>query len=251
VADWDLSGLSDQLREFIAAAPQIRAPHIEFLKRAAAELGAGATVLDVGSGEAPYRELFASQNYLTLDWAQTGYEPAVPVDFVAPADAIPLAAASLDGMLCTQVLEHLPEPKQVLDEFARVLKPNGTLWLTVPLTWYMHEIPNDFYRYTPWGLRYVLERSGFVDVEVRPMNDSPGTIAELLRHLRWILGTPSDDGLDDRRDATGDLLARLGEMVESVGYMDRLWLLPLSLSARAVRPTDLPRPSELHSGDHP
>ncbi len=39
--------------------------------------------------------------------------------------------------------------------------PGGTIWLTTPLTWYLHEEPHDYYRYTSHGLRYLLDRAGF------------------------------------------------------------------------------------------
>ena len=60
-------------------------------------------------------------------------------------------------------------------------------------------------------------------------------MAALLRHLRWILGT-ADDGLDERRVAAGDLLAQAAVMVESIGWLDTQWLLPISFSATARVP---------------
>lgn len=237
VGDVGLTGLSETLRNFVDEAPEIRRPSIGFLRRAATELGPGATVLDVGAGAAPYRELFDGLTYVTVDWSESQHAPEPPVDIVAPASAIPLDDAVVDGIVCTQVLEHVAEVGQVLNEFQRLLKPGGSLWLTVPLTWYLHEVPYDFYRYTPWGLRYVLERSGFTDIDIRPMNNSLGTLAELLRHAQWILGQ-ADDGLNERRFAVGAMLSRLASTVESVGYLDTQLLLPLSLSARAVKPTD-------------
>lgn len=252
----DIGPVSDGLRAFINEAPQIRAPHVPFLRRAAEELGKGAKVLDVGAGMAPYRELFADLDYTTVDWAESLHNPDTASDIIAPAHAIPLPDASVDGIVFTQVLEHIPEPGPVLDEFVRLLKPDGTLWLTVPLTWYLHEVPYDFYRYTPWGLRHVLEQAGFEDIDVQPMNDSMGSIAELLRHLRWNIGNAGDD-LDERRAVAGAMLADMAATVESVGYLDTQRLLPLSLSARAVRPrrafdahvTDAPALTETHTAD--
>ena len=83
-----MEGISDELRRFIGEAPAARAPHISFLQAAAASLAPGATVLDVGAGDAPYRELFAKLNYLTCDWENSIYEPSRPPDVIAGADEI-------------------------------------------------------------------------------------------------------------------------------------------------------------------
>jgi len=230
-------GASDRLRSFVAEAPHVREPHLTFLDRCAKQLVRGAMVLDVGSGEAPYRELFDGHTYVTVDWAQQS--AGWPVDIVAPANAIPLDTGSVDAIVCTQVLEHVPEPGEVLDEFFRLLKPGGQLWLTAPLTWYLHEIPHDYYRYTAWGLRHLLERSGFIDIDIQAMNDSMGTVAELLRHLRWIIGAV-DEPIDERRAIAGDMFTQLAATVESVGYLDTQRLLPLGFSAEAIRPAGAP-----------
>lgn len=227
----------------------MRRPHVSFLRGAAAEVAAGATVLDVGAGDAPYAELFRAHDYLTVDWSQTGHRPERPVDIVAEAHSIPRADRSVDAIVCTQVLEHLPEPRAALQEFHRLLRPRGTLWMTTPFAWYMHEVPYDFYRYTPWGLRYLLEGAGFADIDVKPMSTSMETIAELMRHLRWIIGE-GHDGLDERRAAVGDLVARLSQAVEAQSYLDTQSLLPVALSARAVRPSPVDRRGRTEASDH-
>jgi SAM-dependent methyltransferase len=231
--------VSPALQAFIAEAPVARGPHVPFLRDALADLPDGSLVLDVGAGDAPYRELFARHDYRTTDWGGSFYAPEQAVDHVAPANELPLETGRVDAVVCTQVLEHLAEPGEALDEFHRVLRPGGRLIITVPLTWYLHELPHDFYRYTSYGRRHILERAGFVEIEISPMNDSPSTIAELLRHLRWILGR-ADDGLDERRIAAGDLLSRAATMVESVGWLDTQWLLPMSFSATARTPEVAP-----------
>ncbi len=204
-----------------------------FLRQAFADVPTGAVVLDVGAGGAPYRELFSAFDYRTTDWAGTSHAPTTPVDYVAQAHDLPLETATVDAVVCTQVLEHIAEPVDTLLELRRVLRPGGRLVVTVPLTWYLHELPHDYFRYTPYGLRHVLEKAGFVDVDIAPMNDSPSTIGAILRQLRWILGT-ADDGHDARREAAGDLLAQAATMVESIGWMDTQWLMPVSFSATAT-----------------
>ena len=227
---------SKSLRNFIAEAPVARGGrHIAFLQRAASELAPGSTILDVGAGDAPYRELFARANYLTCDWENSIYKPDRPPDIVAPASNIPLDVASVDAILCTQVLEHVAEPSSVLTELFRVLKPGGRLWLTAPFVWYLHEEPYDYYRYTSHGLRFSLERAGFIDIEVSPLNDAFSTTASLVRDLGWMMGR-SPDGFDSQREIVAETMVRVASLIESFANFDTRWIFPLDFSAVAVRP---------------
>jgi hypothetical protein len=42
--------------------------------------------------------------------------------------------------------------------------------LQVPWLWWIHEAPYDFFRYTPYGIKYLFEKAGFVDVVVEPQS---------------------------------------------------------------------------------
>ncbi len=99
---------------------------LEFVAAAAASLPEGSRVADIGAGSAPFRELFSHVDYLTVDRAQSLHGDASDFDVVASAEAIPIEDASLDAILCTQVLEHLPEPASALTEFFRLLRPKGS-----------------------------------------------------------------------------------------------------------------------------
>nr|WP_274518156.1 class I SAM-dependent methyltransferase [Candidatus Symbiobacter mobilis] len=58
--------------------------------------------------------------------------------------AMPESDASFDAILCSEVLEHVPEPTHALDEFARLLKPGGCLILTAPFASNVHMAPYHF-----------------------------------------------------------------------------------------------------------
>lgn len=123
----------------------------------------GGRILDVGCGYQPYRSLLLSApsqatEYIGLDLPDNIYRPP---ELAWDGQRIPLQDLSVDSVLLTEVLEHCPEPEAVLQEIARVLKPGGFMFLTVPFIWPIHTVPHDEFRYTPFALRRLLERAGF------------------------------------------------------------------------------------------
>ena len=138
-------------------------------------------MLDAGAGRAPYRSLFEHAQYETADFLAVKKKHYEQPDYVCDLAQIPVEDARFDHVLLTQVLEHLPEPATVLSELHRVLKPGGTLWLTAPFFYIVHERPYDFYRYTPYGLRHLLETAGF---EVREVAWLEGYLSTLSHQAR-------------------------------------------------------------------
>jgi SAM-dependent methyltransferase len=134
----------------------------KFICNAAANTKEGLFVLDAGAGEGNWRSLFAHTHYRTQDNC-TGYEgwDYSHLDYNCDIINIPVDDSSFDVVLLTEVLEHLPEPLLVLKELNRILKKGGYLYLTVPQGWGEHLSPHDYYRYTQYGLRYLLEKANF------------------------------------------------------------------------------------------
>lgn len=138
-----------------------------WVTRVAATIPAGQRVLDVGAGTAPYRGLFAHCDYKTHDFGQ---EPATigryaPLDFISDVVSIPVPDASFDAILCTEVLEHVPDPIRAVAEMSRILRPGGRLLLSAPLGSHLHQQPFHFYGgYTPFWYQRFLPECG-LDVE--------------------------------------------------------------------------------------
>jgi SAM-dependent methyltransferase len=130
--------------------------------------------LDVGAQAGPYGAHFP--NRIALDIRRG---PGVQV--IGDAQALGIADASVDLVLCTEVLEHLPEPQKAIDEFERVLKPGGTLLLTTRFLFPIHDAPHDYFRYTKYGLKYLVRR--FEIRELQEETDAVGTLAVLLQRL--------------------------------------------------------------------
>jgi SAM-dependent methyltransferase len=119
-------------------------------------------VLDFGAGSAPYRDLIGCDEYVTVDIDSGGHPSSRKVAAVYyDGHSLPFASAHFDFILCSEVLEHVFNPDEVLAELQRVLKPGGRILVTVPFVWEEHECPYDFARYSSFGLPYLLERHGF------------------------------------------------------------------------------------------
>ena len=63
---------------------------------------------------------------------QTGDWDNTDLDIISDITAMPVPDASFDVILCTEVMEYLPDAVAALDEFSRIIKPYGMLLLNAP-----------------------------------------------------------------------------------------------------------------------
>ncbi len=156
-----------------------------FVAKLAADTPEDLVVLDAGAGECRFREAFAHANYVGIDFGLGDPDwDYSRLDIIGRLETLPLPNRSCDRVLSVVVLEHTPEPGQVIAEFRRVLKPGGSVHLVVPLMWEEHQRPHDYFRYTSAGIRYLLERSGFRILSIRPVG---GFFWQLGRRFMGIL----------------------------------------------------------------
>lgn len=136
----------------------------------AASLRDGARVLDAGAGECAYKDRFARHSYIGVDLGigDTHWNYG-DLDVIADLTAVPLRSDVFDAVVNIVTLEHVREPACVLTELCRVLKPGGRLLLVIPHEWEEHQQPHDYFRYTRYGTRYLLERAGFNDIHLQPV----------------------------------------------------------------------------------
>jgi SAM-dependent methyltransferase len=155
---------------------------------ASAHLAHG-VLLDVGCGRKPFEKDFAPfvEKYWGLEYSpESGYR-GNRADFCGDASALPLPDKSVDTILCTEVFEHLPNPEKTAQEFARVLRPGGTLICTAPFVFPIHD-KYDFFRYTPDGLAVILQRYGLTIEKVTPLSGTGVTLAVLLNFFWFEMG---------------------------------------------------------------
>lgn len=169
------------------------------------------TLLDVGVGEGQYNHYFEPhvERAFGLEYPPVVFGNLNPelwdyievvhgiIDIFGDGQCLPVASESCDTVLSLEVLEHLPDPDACVAEMARVLRPGGKLLLTVPFLQPLHQLPYDFRRYTPEGLRHGLESAGLEIVEIAPRGNvatAAGAVAAqyVLRH--WASRERKHDG---------------------------------------------------------
>ncbi len=129
------------------------------------------SLYDLGCGTQPYYEDIKPFviNYIGVDWGNTLHKKNMHIE----ADlnqALPIENAVADTVLCLQTLEHLSEPLMFLKEANRIMKTGANIMITVPFIWHVHEEPFDFFRYTNYGLKHLLTKANFKQIEIQAVS---------------------------------------------------------------------------------
>jgi SAM-dependent methyltransferase len=133
-------------------------------------------VLDLGCGNSNYINYFP--NRIGIDIVSKA-----GVNVVGDAYNLPFRADTFSMILSTEMLEHVREPQRVIDEIQRILKPEGKLVLTTRFIFPLHDTPNDFYRFTQYGLGHLFR--GWSRFDIAPEIGSFETFGVLLQRMAF------------------------------------------------------------------
>jgi SAM-dependent methyltransferase len=188
-------------------------------------------ILDIGCGVKPYQGLFKNYiSYIGIDLPTTIHNIS-HIDTYASALALPFRDSSFDSILCAEVLEHVPNPSNVLHEIYRVTKHGGYLLLTAPFSEQLHEEPYDFFRFTEHGLRHLFTSTNWV---IKRLHNRGGAWLELGYRFSSLLYS----AIGAKRDSSGYLHPRpiivipiifLCFLVQLISLiLDKIWKIKFS-----------------------
>ena len=136
-------------------------------------------LVDIGCGNKPYMDYFTRvDKVFGLDIGDKA------ADVIANAKFLPVKGNSIDVVLCSQVIEHESEPEKIIAEIPRILKEGGVLILSAPQMGRLHGEPHDYFRYTRWGLKYLLESNG---MKIEVIEPHGGIFRSLGSHLDFFI----------------------------------------------------------------
>lgn len=151
-----------------------------FFAQQVAKVPPKSLVCDLGGHKSAKRGKFDIREYdlrvITINLS-VGRRP----DIQADAGQVPHPANTYDVVICGELLEHVPNPVQVLHEAYRVLRPEGVLLISVPFMFPMHEQPYDFGRYTNFFWDDNLRAAGFRQIEIQAQGSYWSVLAEMVR----------------------------------------------------------------------
>ncbi len=184
--------------------------HLSDLRTALTEslTGAKGRWLDYGAGSSPYRRLLAG-----VDLKRADFAGSPEVDYLlVPGEACPAAADSFDGILSTQVLEHVDDVGFYLRDCWRMLRPGGQLVLTTHGMWEEHASPADFRRWTIDGIVADMAPARLRVLRVGRLSVGLRGLLQLMLQQRHLFHS-------DRRSLPGASLWVLGKLLWSFRYV--------------------------------
>jgi len=142
-------------------------------------------LLDLGCGRMPYKKLIEEKSgitqYIGMDIENPVYQQdAFKPDLFWDGKTIPLESSSVNTVILVEVLEHTPDPANILKEVNRVLATGGVVFITVPFVWNLHDVPYDEYRYTPFALERMFQQAGFSDIVIETFGNWHAAQAQFL-----------------------------------------------------------------------
>ena len=154
----------------------------------------GLRVLDIGAGTCPYKPLFSHCIYKSHDFKKYtgeklgGAKEYGAIDYESDISSIPVPDNAFDVVLCTEVLEHTPEPIEAMREIARIVRPGGRLFITAPLGSGLHQLPYHYYGgFTPEWYKHFGAKFGLYVTEITPNGGFFKLLAQECARLVWTL----------------------------------------------------------------
>jgi len=136
------------------------------------------SVIDLGSGtnKASYYRFLKCKKNTKITYTDFYKESPImtKLDLEKP---FPIKKDKFDYIICFNVLEHIYNYKNVIQESYRILKKDGVFIGSTPFLINYHPDPNDYFRYTHYALVKLFEENGFMCQEMRCLGFGPFSVA--------------------------------------------------------------------------
>ncbi len=126
-------------------------------QKAIKNIGQNKFVISLGSGIKKIRN----------DVINVDFYPFTNVNVVADISRLPFKDGSVDVIINEFVLEHVKDPRLVIKEIYRVLKPDSLVYIAVPFVASFHSSPDDYHRWSKEGLRELMKDFKEVELGIR------------------------------------------------------------------------------------
>lgn len=201
----------------------------QWIEKTLKSIPEGSKILDAGAGQQQYKKFCAHLNYVSQDFAEynpkelmTGLQKTKwdygSLDVVSDIASIPCDDNSFDVLMCTEVLEHVVNPREAIKEFSRLLKIEGLLILTAPFCSLTHFAPYHFYSgFNSFFYKTELEANNFEILEIIANGNYFDYLAQEINRLPKISKQYSDVNLSP---SVVNNLNKLKKILKSLSQKD-------------------------------
>lgn len=137
-------------------------------------------MMDFGCGSKPYYSLFKVEEYVGVDFNGQGHSHEnEQIDVFYDGKTLPFPDNHFDSVFSSEVFEHVFNLEEILVEIKRVMKPGAKILVTCPFAIPEHEQPNDYARYSSFGLKHLFEKNDFKVLDFHKVGNHFDTLVQL------------------------------------------------------------------------
>lgn len=154
----------------------------EWIENIAKNIPSGSKIIDISAGNKPYMSMFSHCDYFSHEFEGNNnildtfrgenYKDSNKHDYYGDICNLPIENEIFDYVLCTEVLEHVPEPIKAIEELSRICKKGGNIIITTPFTSGLHQEPYHFYSgFSPYFYKYIGDKFSLEVKEIKSQGD--------------------------------------------------------------------------------
>ena len=190
-------------------------------------------ILEIGSkdyGNTPdYREFFPDKEYIGADlFAGKGVDLVMDLSSSAEEVSSKAGGRKFKTIICFSVLEHCKDVFGVAKNLENLLEKDGLLFVSVPFSWEYHAFPDDYWRFTPSGIRTLFPDVEFPDDRLWISTSNIGEMKLVTDSEFFKIDLAPNVGIKKKRYSffTGTLIKVLKSLSILDPVLKHIYLLP-------------------------